>query len=178
MYKTNIWNSPKLSTGDFQLTLWMTNWKLNFGYQIFCNRFSFKIMNGKFENKIMVMQCFATDFPFNFWIVYLEKSSGFPNYCLLSLLFFNVCFWAMLHFLYELHYPRDMPRTVQNTLAMAIGKFNFASLKQASEFAAWIFFAFSSKHLSIFLTIYSIHTLLSLYVLSGMDFILGFSIKL
>ena len=39
---------------------------------------------------------------------------------------------------------RDMLRTVENTLAMAIGKFNFASLKEASEMAAWIFFAFSS----------------------------------
>ena len=45
-----------------------------------------------------------------------------------------------------------MPHTVQNTLAMAIGKFNFASLKEASEFAAWIFFAFSSKK---FISIYS-----------------------
>jgi len=38
---------------------------------------------------------------------------------------------------------RDMLRTWENTLAMAIGKFNFSSLKEASEIAAWIFFAFS-----------------------------------
>ena len=38
-----------------------------------------------------------------------------------------------------------MLRTWENTLAMAIGKFNFSSLKEASEIAAWIFFAFSSK---------------------------------
>ena len=41
---------------------------------------------------------------------------------------------------------KDPVHTVENTLAMAIGKFNFGSLKEASEFAAWIFFAFSSKH--------------------------------
>jgi len=39
----------------------------------------------------------------------------------------------------------DFPHTVQNTLAMAIGKFNFARLRTANENAAWIFFAFSSK---------------------------------
>ena len=31
----------------------------------------------------------------------------------------------------------------KNTLAMAIGKFNFASLRAANEMAAWIFFLFS-----------------------------------
>ena len=35
--------------------------------------------------------------------------------------------------------------TVQNTIAMAIGKFNFASLRATNEMAAWIFFLFSSK---------------------------------
>ena len=29
---------------------------------------------------------------------------------------------------------------------MAIGKFNFASLRNANEMAAWIFFAFSSNY--------------------------------
>ena len=33
--------------------------------------------------------------------------------------------------------------SVKNTLAMAIGKFNFASLRAANEMAAWIFFVFS-----------------------------------
>ncbi len=53
----------------------------------------------------------------------------------------------LVKFLYNLTFKRcrNMSHTVQNTLAMAIGKFNFASLKEASEFAAWIFFAFSSK---------------------------------
>ena len=32
---------------------------------------------------------------------------------------------------------------MKNTLAMAIGKFNFASLRAANEMAAWIFFVFS-----------------------------------
>ena len=35
------------------------------------------------------------------------------------------------------------PFTVQNTLAMSIGKFNFAALRAASEGAAWLFFVFS-----------------------------------
>ena len=39
----------------------------------------------------------------------------------------------------------DINHTVQNTLAMAIGKFNFGALRAANEGAAWIFFAFSSK---------------------------------
>ena len=38
---------------------------------------------------------------------------------------------------------RDMPRAVENTIAMAIGKFSFATLRAASNFAAWIFFLFS-----------------------------------
>ena len=44
----------------------------------------------------------------------------------------------------------DPLHTVENTIAMAIGKFNFASLRAANEMAAWIFFAFSSK-LSFFM---------------------------
>jgi hypothetical protein len=40
---------------------------------------------------------------------------------------------------------RDLMRAVENTLAMSIGKFNFASLKAADEMAAWIFFVFASK---------------------------------
>jgi len=40
---------------------------------------------------------------------------------------------------------RDFMRAVENTLAMSIGKFNFASLKAADEMAAWIFFVFASK---------------------------------
>ena len=39
---------------------------------------------------------------------------------------------------------KDIGSTVQNTIAMSIGKFNFGSLRAASEMAAWIFFAFSS----------------------------------
>ena len=38
----------------------------------------------------------------------------------------------------------DVVHTVQNTIAMSIGKFNFGSLRAASQMAAWIFFAFSS----------------------------------
>ena len=39
----------------------------------------------------------------------------------------------------------DIIHTVENTIAMSIGKFNFGSLRAASEMAAWIFFVFSSK---------------------------------
>ena len=35
------------------------------------------------------------------------------------------------------------PFTIQNTIAMSIGKFNFGALRAASETAAWIFFVFS-----------------------------------
>ncbi len=38
---------------------------------------------------------------------------------------------------------RDFPRTLENTLAMSIGKFNFGALRAADEMAAWIFFLFS-----------------------------------
>merc|ERR1711915_203805 len=37
----------------------------------------------------------------------------------------------------------NFPYTVENTIAMSIGKFNFSSLRAASEMAAWIFFVFS-----------------------------------
>ncbi len=40
---------------------------------------------------------------------------------------------------------RDFLRTTENTLAMSIGKFNFAALRTADEMAAWIFFVFSRK---------------------------------
>ena len=40
---------------------------------------------------------------------------------------------------------RDFSRTLQNTIAMSIGKFNFGALRAADEMAAWIFFVFSSK---------------------------------
>ena len=42
----------------------------------------------------------------------------------------------------------DIIHTVENTIAMSIGKFNFGSLRAASEMAAWIFFVFSSEYLT------------------------------
>ena len=39
--------------------------------------------------------------------------------------------------------------TVENTLAMSIGKFNFGALKSADPMAAWIFFAFSRKNILV-----------------------------
>ena len=52
---------------------------------------------------------------------------------------------------------KDPYSSLKNTLAMAIGKFNFASLRSANEMAAWIFFIFSSLYLnnSIILLSYS-----------------------
>ncbi len=40
---------------------------------------------------------------------------------------------------------RDEVHTVEYTLAMSIGKFNFLALRRANEVAAWAFFVFSSK---------------------------------
>ena len=43
---------------------------------------------------------------------------------------------------------RDISHSIQNTIAMAIGKFSFNSLRAASNFAAWIFFLFSGQRWS------------------------------
>jgi Polycystin cation channel len=40
---------------------------------------------------------------------------------------------------------RDISHSIENTIAMAIGKFSFSSLRAASNFAAWIFFLFSGE---------------------------------
>jgi hypothetical protein len=42
---------------------------------------------------------------------------------------------------------RSIPHSVENTIAMAIGKFSFATIRAASNFAAWIFFLFSGQRL-------------------------------
>ena len=49
---------------------------------------------------------------------------------------------------------RDFPRTLENTMAMSIGKFNFGALRAADEMAAWIFFAFSSKFFMLFIILF------------------------
>ena len=51
----------------------------------------------------------------------------------------------------------NVKHTVQNTIAMSIGKFNFGSLRAASEMAAWIFFAFSSEK-NFYLGNLNVHT--------------------
>ena len=61
---------------------------------------------------------------------------------------FAISFFAFCCFFYfmlnsELKKFIDLQHTVENTLTMAIGKFNFAALKNAHELAAWIFFAFA-----------------------------------
>lgn len=38
---------------------------------------------------------------------------------------------------------RDFIRSLENTMAMSIGKFNFQAIREADELAAWIFFIFS-----------------------------------
>lgn len=40
---------------------------------------------------------------------------------------------------------RDFMRSLENTLSMSIGKFNFQELRDADELAAWVFFFFSGK---------------------------------
>ena len=66
---------------------------------------------------------------------------------------FSIVFCAFSAFFFfvlknDLEYFRDFIRTLESTLAMSIGKFNFSALRAADEMAAWIFFAFSSTFLS------------------------------
>ena len=66
---------------------------------------------------------------------------------------FSIVFCAFSAFFFfvlknDLENFRDFIRTLENTLAMSIGKFNFGALRAADEMAAWIFFVFSSKFLS------------------------------
>ncbi|XP_059084074.1 uncharacterized protein LOC131881274 [Tigriopus californicus] len=61
---------------------------------------------------------------------------------------FSIVFGAFCSFFFfvlknNLENFRDFIRTVENTMAMSIGKFNFAALRAADEMAAWIFFVFS-----------------------------------
>ena len=63
---------------------------------------------------------------------------------------FTIVFGAFCSFFYfvlknDLENFRDFIRTVENTMAMSIGKFNFGALRSADEMAAWIFFVFSSE---------------------------------
>ncbi len=67
---------------------------------------------------------------------------------------FGIVFAAFSSFFFfalksDLENFRDESRTLQYTLAMSIGKFNFAALRAADEFSAWIFFVFSSKTIFI-----------------------------
>ena len=63
---------------------------------------------------------------------------------------FSLVFGAFCSFFFfvlknDLENFRDFTRTVENTMAMSIGKFNFAALRAADELAAWIFFVFSRE---------------------------------
>ena len=61
---------------------------------------------------------------------------------------FIIVFGSFVCFFYfvlgsDLRNFKDFGGSIKNTLSMAIGKFNFSSLRAANEMAAWIFFAFS-----------------------------------
>lgn len=62
-----------------------------------------------------------------------------------------IAFSSFFYFVLKNHLENflDFVRTVENTIAMSIGKFNFSALKSANELAAWIFFAFSRKFYSL-----------------------------
>ena len=67
---------------------------------------------------------------------------------------FSLVFGAFCSFFFfvlknDLENFRDFTRTVENTMAMSIGKFNFAALRAADELAAWIFFVFSREKTSL-----------------------------
>lgn len=61
---------------------------------------------------------------------------------------FGIVFCAFTAFFYfsiknNLENFRDFPRSLANTFAMSIGKFNFSAIREADVLAAWIFFIFS-----------------------------------
>ena len=64
---------------------------------------------------------------------------------------FMIVFVAFTSFFYfslvtDLEKFRDFIHSLEFTLAMSIGKFNFIELRNANQIAAWIFFVFSSKY--------------------------------
>ena len=63
---------------------------------------------------------------------------------------FAIVFFAFSAFFFfslttDIEKFRDMIHSMEYTLAMSIGKFNFGALRQANSVAAWVFFVFSSK---------------------------------
>lgn len=63
---------------------------------------------------------------------------------------FAIVFIAFTAFFYftvknDLENFRDFIRSLENTMAMSIGKFNFSALRASDELAAWIFFIFSGN---------------------------------
>ncbi len=63
---------------------------------------------------------------------------------------FSIVFVGFSAFFYfvlqnDLENFRDFLHSLENTLAMSIGKFNFAALREANEMSAWIFFIFSGS---------------------------------
>ena len=63
---------------------------------------------------------------------------------------FSIVFFAFSAFFFfslrtDLEKFRDLIHSMEFTLAMSIGKFNFGNLRKANSLAAWIFFVFSSK---------------------------------
>ena len=92
---------------------------------------------------------------------------------------FSIVFCAFSAFFFfvlknDLENFRDFIRTLENTLAMSIGKFNFGALRAADEMAAWIFFVFSSKFFSsIYWFFFAVLKLLRLYKLPIWHFDFG-----
>jgi len=54
---------------------------------------------------------------------------------------FSTFFYIMLN--NDLENFRSFVLSLENTVAMSIGKFNFGAIRSSNEFAAWIFFMFS-----------------------------------
>ena len=78
-------------------------------------------------------------------------STFIVEFCIVFLAFCSFFFFVLQNYLENfLNYLT----TIENTLAMSIGKFNFGALKAADQMAAWIFFAFSRKYFAFLLKAY------------------------
>ena len=106
------------------------NKKLYFFYSVFC---SFQKAFRQIAATIKLCFVGLSTFVVEFVIV-------FGSFCC----FFYFVLSAELRNFYK------FSSTVENTIAMSIGKFNFGSLRAASEMAAWIFFVFSSIYFKCF----------------------------
>jgi hypothetical protein len=79
-------------------------------------------------------------------LVFIGLADFFVEFSIVFVAFSNFFFFVLKN---DLDSFRDFARTLENTIAMSIGKFNFQNLRTADELAAWIFFVFSSKYHNI-----------------------------